>query len=200
MYEGLIDSLRTHVEWARANEWESPITLGDDLEEAINAIEALTKDFEFVDDINLGNGVTIEELQAEVDALRKMQPVNLEEDEARSFVLAAELSEARTRLAKLETERDRFEQMYLQSEADAINLTGELSEFGAENARLRRERDAAVSDLKECDTREPGGRFCKDKEECYQYVREHGGFYPECDGCPSWQWRGPDGRGDDTTK
>lgn len=42
MYEGLIDSLRTHVEWARANEWESPITLGDDLEEAINAIEGLT--------------------------------------------------------------------------------------------------------------------------------------------------------------
>lgn len=168
MYEGLIDSLRTHVEWARANEWESPITLGDDLEEAINAIEALTKDFEFVDDINLGNGVTIEELQAEVDALRKMQPVNLEEDEARSFVLAAELSEARTRLAKSETERDRFEQMYLQSEADAINLTGELTEVSAENARLRRERDAAARDLKECDMREPGGRFCKDKEECYQ--------------------------------
>ena len=27
----LIQALREHAEWARANEWETPITLGDDL-------------------------------------------------------------------------------------------------------------------------------------------------------------------------
>lgn len=30
----LADSLREHAEWARANEWEVPITLSDDLEAA----------------------------------------------------------------------------------------------------------------------------------------------------------------------
>ena len=30
----LVNSLREHAEWARANEWETPITLGDDLVEA----------------------------------------------------------------------------------------------------------------------------------------------------------------------
>lgn len=27
----LVNALREHAEWARANEWETPITLGDDL-------------------------------------------------------------------------------------------------------------------------------------------------------------------------
>lgn len=27
----LVKALREHAEWARANEWETPITLGDDL-------------------------------------------------------------------------------------------------------------------------------------------------------------------------
>lgn len=30
----LVNALREHAEWARANEWETPITLGDDLAEA----------------------------------------------------------------------------------------------------------------------------------------------------------------------
>lgn len=48
MYESLISNLREHAEWAHANEWESPITLGDDLEEAIEAIEALQAELEKV--------------------------------------------------------------------------------------------------------------------------------------------------------
>lgn len=34
----LVNSLREHAEWARANEWETPITLGDDLVEAADRI------------------------------------------------------------------------------------------------------------------------------------------------------------------
>ena len=30
----LVNALREHAEWAQANEWETPITLGDDLAEA----------------------------------------------------------------------------------------------------------------------------------------------------------------------
>lgn len=34
----LVNALREHAEWARANEWEMPITLGDDLTEAADRI------------------------------------------------------------------------------------------------------------------------------------------------------------------
>lgn len=35
----LVNTLREHAEWARANEWETPITLGDDLTEAADRLE-----------------------------------------------------------------------------------------------------------------------------------------------------------------
>ncbi len=35
----IISKLREHAEWARANEWETPITLSDDLEEAAKALD-----------------------------------------------------------------------------------------------------------------------------------------------------------------
>lgn len=34
----LVNALREHAEWAQANEWETPITLGDDLTEAADRI------------------------------------------------------------------------------------------------------------------------------------------------------------------
>lgn len=34
----LVKSLREHAEWARTNEWETPITLGDNLTEAADRI------------------------------------------------------------------------------------------------------------------------------------------------------------------
>lgn len=40
----LVNALREHAEWARANEWETPITLGDDLKEAADRIEAQAKE------------------------------------------------------------------------------------------------------------------------------------------------------------
>lgn len=42
----LVNALREHAEWARANEWETPITLGDDLTEASDRIEAQAKEIE----------------------------------------------------------------------------------------------------------------------------------------------------------
>ena len=35
----LVKALREHAEWAQANEWETPITLGDDLTEAADRLE-----------------------------------------------------------------------------------------------------------------------------------------------------------------
>ena len=40
--EELIQSLRSDAEWAHANEWETPITLGDHLDAAADALERLT--------------------------------------------------------------------------------------------------------------------------------------------------------------
>ena len=42
----LVNALREHAELARANEWETPITLGDDLTEAADRIEAQAKEIE----------------------------------------------------------------------------------------------------------------------------------------------------------
>lgn len=42
----LVNALREHAEWARANEWETPITLGDDLAEAADRIEAQEKEID----------------------------------------------------------------------------------------------------------------------------------------------------------
>ena len=42
----LVNALREHAEWARANAWETPITLGDDLAEAADRIEAQAKEIE----------------------------------------------------------------------------------------------------------------------------------------------------------
>ena len=40
MYTDLISDLREEAEWAKSNEWETPIILSDHLIQAINAIEA----------------------------------------------------------------------------------------------------------------------------------------------------------------
>lgn len=42
----LVKALREHAEWARANEWETPITLGDDLAGAADLIEARAKEID----------------------------------------------------------------------------------------------------------------------------------------------------------
>lgn len=42
----LVNALREHAEWARANEGETPITLGDDLAEAADRIEAQAKEID----------------------------------------------------------------------------------------------------------------------------------------------------------
>ena len=42
----LVNKLREHAEWARANEWETPITLGDDLTEAADRIDAQAKEID----------------------------------------------------------------------------------------------------------------------------------------------------------
>ena len=44
--QDLVNKLREHAEWAKANEWETPITLGDDLTEAADLIEAQAKEID----------------------------------------------------------------------------------------------------------------------------------------------------------
>ncbi len=44
--ERLVDALRDDAEWAHANEWETPITLGDNLDAAANTIEKLSSDLD----------------------------------------------------------------------------------------------------------------------------------------------------------
>lgn len=44
--QDLVNALREHAEWARANEWETSITLGDDLVKAADRIEAQAKEID----------------------------------------------------------------------------------------------------------------------------------------------------------
>ena len=42
----LVNALREHAEWAEGNQWETPITLGDDLAAAADLIEAQAKEID----------------------------------------------------------------------------------------------------------------------------------------------------------
>lgn len=42
----LVSSLREHAEWAEGNQWETPITLGDDLAESADRIESQAKEID----------------------------------------------------------------------------------------------------------------------------------------------------------
>lgn len=44
--QNLVNVLREHAEWAEGNHWETPITLGDDLAEAADLIEAQAKEID----------------------------------------------------------------------------------------------------------------------------------------------------------
>ena len=44
--QNLVNALREHAEWAEGNQWETPITLCDDLEEAADLIEAQVKEID----------------------------------------------------------------------------------------------------------------------------------------------------------
>ena len=44
--QDLVNALREHAEWQRGNEWETPITLGDDLAEAADRIESQAKEID----------------------------------------------------------------------------------------------------------------------------------------------------------
>lgn len=61
MYKELVDNLMQHADWAAANEWETPITLWDNLVDAAEAISILQSDLEQVK----------AERDAAVDDLRK---------------------------------------------------------------------------------------------------------------------------------
>lgn len=56
----LVNALRKHAEWAQANEWETPITLGDDLTEAADQLE--------------NQNAHIAALQQEIETLRGQLP------------------------------------------------------------------------------------------------------------------------------
>ena len=76
----LVNALREHAEWAEGNEWETPITLGDDLTEAADRIA--------------NQSTHIAALQQEIEKLRR-QNEQLREAAALVTKKSAELLERR---------------------------------------------------------------------------------------------------------
>ena len=57
-HEKIVAALREHAEWAAGNEWETPITLGDDLSAAADLIENQQREIEALRWANGGGLVT----------------------------------------------------------------------------------------------------------------------------------------------
>ena len=122
----IVEALREDAEWAHANEWETPITLGDHLEAAADLIESLSAELE----------------------------------------RAQALAEARLKRKNMYRERS------ARSLFEKIALENELR-------KVKRERDAAVEDMKI-------HKFC---HHCVEGDRESERCY-SCDHKCNWQWRG----------
>ena len=60
----LIPALREDAEWAEANEWETPITLSDNLKAAADLIESLAAELEKVKDERDGLNIILTQIQA----------------------------------------------------------------------------------------------------------------------------------------
>ena len=60
----LIVALREDAEWAQANEWETPITLSEHLDEAADLIESLSAQFEQVEKERDGLNIMLAQAQA----------------------------------------------------------------------------------------------------------------------------------------
>ena len=108
----LVNALREHAEWARGNEWETPITLGDDLVEAADRIA--------------NQSTHIAELQQEIEKLRG-QNRQLREAAALVAKESAELLERRwipvtERLAAYEDTGLEPEEVLPKDKADEIAL------------------------------------------------------------------------------
>ena len=54
-HEKIVAALREHAEWAAGNEWETPITLGDDLSAAADLIENQQREIEALRQANEGS-------------------------------------------------------------------------------------------------------------------------------------------------
>lgn len=120
----LADALREDAEWACANEWETPITLGDNLNEAANLIESLSTELEQVKTVkracgradNYG-GVTMTELNLiEYNGERKL--LHVRED---IRVLVQSYNAAVRKINQLEDRVKKLEQ-----EAAVEELKGDL--------------------------------------------------------------------------
>ena len=69
----LVNALREHAEWQRGNEWETPITLGDDLAEAADRI--------------VNQNTHILAMQKEIEGLRSQnEQLRLDRDYAMSII------------------------------------------------------------------------------------------------------------------
>lgn len=93
------------------------------------------------------------------------------------------VTEAVSALEHLQAENGRLRAELQKSEHDNVNLTGELAKAAAELEQVKRERDAAVKDLRVCSI--------ENRMECqYCLFRTASSFCWDCTDGSNWQWRG----------
>lgn len=75
----VVAGLREDLEWARANEWETPITLGDHLEEAADLIESLFEELEQVKRERDGLNILLMQAQSMLDTRTRERDAAVED-------------------------------------------------------------------------------------------------------------------------
>lgn len=117
-----------------------------------------------------------EKLRAENSILRKMQPVELSGESARTFALAMEVSELQAKV-----DQERAHRIHAEQHADAF--LKDCERLNAELERVTAERDAAVKDIWAAKW-----ISCKYGTGC-DFISARTGC-PDCAGCGDWEWRG----------
>lgn len=117
-----------------------------------------------------------EKLRAENSILRKMQPVELSGESAKTFALAMEVSELQAKV-----DQERTHRIHAEQHADAF--LKDCERLNAELERVTAERDAAVKDIWAAKW-----ISCKYGTGC-DFISARTGC-PDCAGCGGWEWRG----------
>lgn len=171
----LVNALREDAERACANGWETPITLGDHLNEAAGLIESLSDQLEQTEN-------KLSELLYYVTGGR-FSKTDYSTDDMRRFVDDYTQSEC--------NECDQLE--YVNNERDGLNIM--LAQAQAMLETRTKERDAAVEDLRKV-CRAVSVCFCCKSRDA-EYVSND---CMDCVNSCNWQWRGVEVKDDDSKR
>lgn len=102
----IVTALREHAEWAEGNQWETPITLGDDLSAAADLIENQQREIEALRQSNEGLRFNLSAQEGDETCRAALEAFGAE---AQMVMAIEEMSELTKELCKHRRDRDNVE-------------------------------------------------------------------------------------------